>query len=194
MLINVGDEMDADDTQKNNTEEQVEEGSVPSNTYEEIQEEQFKRMRQGLKDTDLDSLQDNGSVQQKNPNTVFVNDNASVNSSLTATTNNSAETLRSLISTNSYGTNLVSLSKPPLVINMDMIKDIAKGSEALTDDDLRRQVNAMQAHKYNDARVCTENLVKQFIQARKKNDTITVTPAKQKRLKEHHGSSSPESM
>ena len=170
MLIKEGDEEteDGEDTQVQEDNE-----SEPTRTYEDIKKVKFKKMREGVRDSDLVSVNDEGSTNRNNPNTVIFNDTNSVNSSLTANTNNSMETIESQISGSTFGTSNVTLSKPSILIDMYMIEEIATGTEAISDEELRRQVKAMQAHKYNDAIVNTQKLVENYISSRNTLQTPT---------------------
>ena len=179
MLINLGDEeQEGEDKEGDKENASINNNSVPSNVHEDIQQEQFKKMRQGVRDPDLNSINDEGSEYKNKPETVDIGDAGSVNSSITNNTNNSLESIDTNISGTTIGTNNVSLTKPPFIIDMNMIDVIAKGTEAITEDELRRQVHAMQVHKYNEAIVNTQNLVEKYISARKES-TPTITSNKQ---------------
>ena len=143
------------------------EPSLPSDTSKQIRREQMKQLREGARDPDLLSIS-NSSTERNNPKNIYTNDDASVASSLTTNTNNSAESFSSILSGTTVHSNNVSLSHTAnFSVNLKMIDDLVNADNNVSDKELRRQVKAMQAHKFNEAVVNAENLVEKYIIARK---------------------------
>ena len=164
MLIIEGNEIEGE-----NNEEKNEDESIQSNTSDQIRRENMKQIRGEMRDPDLIS-DTNSSTYRDNPRNIFINDSSSVNSSITNNTNNSLETNNSFISGSTNNSNDVSLSqqRPTFKIDMKLIKTLAEGAgDNIPDSELRRQVKAIQAHKFNEAVINAEGLVEKYIQNRK---------------------------
>ena len=152
--------------------EAIKESNVITNTTEDIRKMKFRQMLKEKNDPDLQST-GNSSTSRKAPYLINAGDDNSVGSSLTQTTNNSLESIDTAITGSTHGNKKAagtSVDNPSnFWIDMEMIEVLADGNkETVSDEELRKRVLAMQAHKYNDAVVNTEVLVEKFIDSRRK--------------------------